>query len=126
MTNNKAKNFAKTAKAAAQEAVGSRQELGRACATEFAANPDTFNPIKLMVLGRPGLRAFADALGVAIIDVAPDVPTAGTTSPAGAEEAGWSLQESRGIRFERMGMLTGIFFGIVVIAAASLAAWLQT
>jgi hypothetical protein len=118
-------NFAETAKAAAREAVGSRQELGRACATEFAANPDIFNAQKLMVLGRPGLRAFADALGVAIIDVAPDVPTAGTTSLAGAQEAGWSLQESCGVSFEIVGILLGILFGIAAIAAATLAAWLQ-
>jgi hypothetical protein len=125
MTNNNAQSFAKTAKAAARDAVGSRQELGRACATEFAANPNKFDPKKLMVLGRPGLRAFADVLGVAISDVGPDASTASATLPGPADEPGWRLQEARGIRFELIGMIVGIFFGTFLIVAASVAAWLH-
>lgn len=118
--------FSAAAKSAIAEAAASRQELGRACATEFSANPETFNPKKLTLLGRPGLRAFADAIGISNINVVPEVPPASTTTRAQAEEAGWSSQEAGNIPFELIGMSTGILFGIVAVAAISLAAWLYT
>jgi hypothetical protein len=126
MKNLDAENFAEIAKAATCDAVGSRQELGRACAAEFSTNPETFDPKKLMVLGRPGLRAFADGMGVGITSVAPVAPPGSTSSPAQAEEAGWSSQEVGNIPFELIGTITGIFLGIVVVAAISLAAWIYT
>jgi hypothetical protein len=124
MANPNAQDFAKIAKAAAHDAVGSRQELGRACAAEFSANPDTFNPNKLMVLGRPGLRAFADGIGVGNASVVPNMPPASTTPRAQAEEAGWSAQEVGDVPFELIGMVAGIFLGIVFVATISVATWL--
>jgi hypothetical protein len=79
-----------------------------------------------MLLGRPGLRAFAEAMGVAIADVVPDVPTDGTPPVTQAEETGWSALAARGIPFEIAGMLSGVVLGIAAVAAISLAAGLFT
>lgn len=115
-------NFQQLVKSAAAEASASRRELGSRYAAEFVKNPDTFDPHKLMKLGRAGLSSFVEAVGVPTRQVSlPSVEHGGRSAAADDERGGWEEQRFVYIPFELFGALFGTTAGIVLIVASALA-----
>jgi hypothetical protein len=116
--------FTKAVAAAVVDATAGREELGRARAAEFSAAPDKFDPRALLVLGAPGLQAFASAIGVLDIGIQPLPERTQVERSAPAVASGWSSQEGAIISFESFGAIAGILAGFVAIVTISLLAWL--
>jgi hypothetical protein len=115
--------FAEVAAAAVVEAKASREELGRARAAQFSAAPDKFDPRALLVLGAPGLQAFAGAIGIADLGIQrPPEPTQ-VEPPVPSAASGWSSQEGSIIPFGGFGAGVGIVAGVVAILTISVLAW---
>ena len=114
--------FTEATATAVVEAKASREELGRVRAAEFSAAPDRFDPRNLLMLGAPGLQAFAGALGMLDLGLRP-LPGKQVERPAPSDGSGWSLQEDAIIPFELFGAGAGIIAGVVAILTISVLAW---
>jgi hypothetical protein len=118
------KIFTEAVAAAVVEATASREELGRARAAEFTADPDRFDPRTLLVLGAPGLQAFASAFGLDLgIQTSPE-PTKEVVIASSSAASGWSSEQAALIPFEGFGAGFGILAGIILICAISVLALL--
>lgn len=115
--------FAEVAAAAVVEAKASREELGRARAAQFSAAPDKFDPRALLVLGAPGLHAFASAIGIQDLAIQRLSEPTQVEPPVPSAASGWSSQEGAIIPFERFGAGAGIIAGVVAILTISFLAW---
>jgi len=118
------KVFTEAVAAAVVEAKASREELGRARAAEFSAAPDKFDPRALLVLGVPGLQAFASSIGILDLGIQPLPEPTQVDPPVPAAASGWSSQEGAIIPFEGFGAGAGILAGIVAIVTISVLAWM--
>ena len=124
MTESSPEGFAEAVVAAVVEATASREELGRTRAAEFSAAPETFDPRALLVLGTPGLQAFASAIGVRDIGIRPLPERTLAERSAPSVASGWSSQEGAIVSFESFGAIAGILAGFVAILSISAIAWL--
>jgi hypothetical protein len=116
--------FAEVAAAAVVEAKASREELGRARAAEFSTAPDKFDPRTLLVLGAPGLQAFASAIGIQDLGIQQLSEPTQVEPPVPSAASGWSSQEGSIIPFGGFGAGAGIVAGVVAILTISvLAGW---
>ena len=116
--------FDEAAAAAVVEGKESREELGRARAAEFSAAPDKFDPRKLLMLGTPGLQAFASEIGIRDLGLqaVPEPTKELIVAPSAA--SGWSSEQAAIIPFEGFGAGFGIFAGMISIFVISVLAYL--
>jgi hypothetical protein len=117
--------FAKASASAVEEAIASREELGRARAAAFLAGPDKFDPRGLLSLGTPGLQTFARAIGITDLGLQPIPESAEVTLGQPSPASGWVSQQRRIIPFETIGTVAGILAGVVAIVAISFVTWLN-
>jgi hypothetical protein len=115
--------FTETAETAVVEATANREELGRARAAEFSAAPDKFDPRALLILGAPGLQAFASAIGIHDLGIRPLPEPTQVEVPVPSAVSGWNSQEGAIIPFEGFGAGAGIIAGVVAILTISVLAW---
>ena len=115
--------FGEVAAAAVVEAKASREELGRARAAQFSAAPDKFDPRALLVLGAPGLQAFASAIGILDLGIQRSPEPTQVEPPVPSAASDWSAQEGAIITFEGFGAGAGILAGVVAILTISVLAW---
>jgi hypothetical protein len=118
-----ADGFIEIAAAAVVEAEASRVELGRARAAEFSAAPDKFDPRALVVLGAPGLQAFASAIGIPDLGIQRLPEPTQVVPPVPSAASGWSSQEGAIIPFEGFGAGAGVVAGVVAILTISVLVW---
>jgi hypothetical protein len=116
--------FTEIAAAAVVEAKASREELGRVRAAEFSAAPEKFDPRTLLVLGAPGLQAFASAIGILDLGIRPLPEPTQAEIPASQAASNWTSQEATLIPFEFFGAGFGILAGMILICTISVLAWL--
>jgi hypothetical protein len=115
--------FTEAVATAVVDATASREELGRARAAEFSAAPDKFDPRALLVLGAPGLQAFAGAIGIHDLGIERSPEPTQVEPPVPSAASGWSSQEGAIIPFEGFGAGAGIIAGVVAILTISVLAW---
>lgn len=116
--------FDEAASAAVVEAKESREELGRARAAEFSAAPDKFDPRKLLMLGTPGLQAFARAIGIRDLGIQAAAEPTKEVIVAPSAASGWSSEQAAIIPFESFGAGFGVLAGMILICAISVLAYL--
>ncbi len=114
------RDFDDALKSATAEASASRKQLGRSYAAEFAQNPDTFDPRKLVPLGREGLSSFVTAVGVPTAHRMPTGPSQGAVADSDGADRGWSSRRMVPAPFEISALLFGTLAGIGVVFGSAL------
>lgn len=108
-------------KSAVADASAGRRELGPVYAAEFRKDPNTFDPRKLMTLGREGLAGFVAAVGVPTVQIAPPTVERGVAAVVDGEHEGWEDQRRVRTPFQIFGVLLGTELGISLIIASAVA-----
>ncbi len=106
---------------ATTDASASRKELGYNYAVEFRENPESFDPRKLMRLGKEGLLSFVTTVGVPVhgLDPAhePEVELTETVSV----NLGWRNKQNVPLPFELIALLCGVVGGIAIVFGSAIA-----
>ncbi len=106
---------------ATADASASRKKLGCSYAAEFRAGPDTFDPRKLVPLGKEGLLSFVTTVSVPTRSLepanAPEIDTI-QTSPA---DLGWRDKQNVPLPFELVALLFGALAGIGIVFGSAIA-----
>lgn len=117
---NSVPEFDEAVESATAAASAGRRQLGRNYAVEFAQNPDTFDPRKLMVLGREGLSSFVAAVGVPTAHHMPASPSPSATAASDGGDRGWSSRRMVPVPFEISALLFGTLTGVGVVFGSAL------
>jgi hypothetical protein len=107
--------------AATADASASRKELGCSYAAMFRGNPETFDPRKLVTLGKEGLMSFVTTVSVPTRNVDPDnVPKVEVTETRSAD-LGWRDKQNVPLPFEVSALLFGAVAGVAIVFGLAIA-----
>lgn len=109
--------------AATADASASRKELGCSYAVEFRGNPESFDPRKLMPLGKEGLLSFLTTASVPMHGLYPaNEPEVEVelTEPRSVD-LGWGDKQNVPLPFEISALLFGAVAGIAIVFGSAIA-----
>lgn len=109
--------------AATAEASASRKDLGCSYAVEFRENPDSFDPRKLVRLGKDGLRSFVNTVSVPVLglgSVKEPQTEVDLTEPISGN-LGWHDKHYVPFPFEISALLLGALAGILIVFGSAIA-----
>jgi hypothetical protein len=120
MANEDFEDVVATAKA---DACASRKELGCNYAAEFRVDPETFDPRKLIPLGKEGLLSFVTTVSVPTLGVdTTNQPEAEVEPPEQTlADLGWRDKQNVPLPFEISALLLGAIAGIGIVLGSAIA-----
>ena len=120
MANEDFEDVVATAKA---EASVSRKELGCNYAAEFREDPETFDPRKLIPLGKEGLLSFVTTVSVSTrsIDTTNEPEVAVEPTEQTSANLGWRDKQTVPLPFELSALLFGAVAGIGIVFGSAIA-----
>jgi hypothetical protein len=109
--------------AATADASASRKELGCSYAVEFRENPESFDPRKLIPLGKEGLLTFVATVNVPAHGLGPaNEPEAEVELiEPGSVDRGWRDKQNVPLPFEISALLFGAVAGIAIVFGSAIA-----
>jgi len=109
--------------AATADASASRKELGCSYAAEFRGNPESFDPCKLMPLGREGLLSFVTTVSVPAhgLDPANEPEVEVELTEPRSVDLGWRDKQNVPLPFEISALLFGAVAGIAIVFGSAIA-----
>lgn len=114
-------DFEDVVAAATADASASRKELGCNYATEFRKDPESFDPRKLIPLGKEGLLSFVATVSVPTRAVeTTNQPEVELTEQASAD-LGWRDKQNVPLPFEISALLLGAIAGIGIVFGSAIA-----
>ena len=109
--------------AATADASASRKELGCSYAVEFRGNPESFDPRKLIPLGKDGLLSFVTTVSVPVLglDPANEPETVVELTEPSSVDLGWRDKQNVPFPFEISALLFGALAGIGIVFGSAIA-----
>lgn len=112
--------FDEVVTATTAEASAARKQLGHSYAVEFKKEPDTFDPRKLIKLGREGLKSFLANVSVPARELDPPTEPRVEITDLSGTDRNWNSKQTVPLPFEFSAFLLGVVAGIGVIFGSAL------
>ena len=108
---------------ATADAFASRKELGCNSAAEFREDPESFDPRKLIPLGKEGLLSFVTTVSVPALGLAPakEAEVQAELTEQTSADLGWRDQRTVPLPFEISALLFGALAGIGIVFGSAIA-----
>jgi len=115
--------FADVVATATADASASRKELGCNYAAEFREDPESFDPRKLIPLGKEGLLSFVTTVSVPALGLVPakEAEVQVELTEQTSADLGWRDKQTVPLPFEISALLFGALAGIGVVFGSAFA-----